>query len=95
MPPASAREGRKECPGHHAGLRALGKSQQFPRTIPPELRKSDGRGCAAKERGSLGFADPQPGSGYAYVTSQMGTTLTGDPRDVALREALYSALRLS
>jgi CubicO group peptidase (beta-lactamase class C family) len=44
--------------------------------------------------GSLGFADPQVGVGYAYVTSQMGTTLTGDPRDVALREALYSTLRL-
>ena len=44
--------------------------------------------------GSLGFADPEAGIGYAYVTSQMGTELTGDPRDVALREALYSALRL-
>lgn len=42
--------------------------------------------------GSLGFADPAMGVGYAYVTSQMGTTLTGDPRDVALREALYSVL---
>ena len=42
--------------------------------------------------GSLGFADPEVGVGYAYVTSQMGTTLTGDPRDVALRDALYSAL---
>ena len=30
--------------------------------------------------------------GYAYVTSQMGTVLTGDPRDVALRRALYSVL---
>jgi CubicO group peptidase (beta-lactamase class C family) len=45
--------------------------------------------------GALGFADPTAGIGYAYVTSQMGTTLTGDPRDVALREALYSALRAS
>ena len=45
--------------------------------------------------GSLGFADPQAGVGYAYVTSQMGTVLTGDPRDVALREALYAALRAS
>jgi CubicO group peptidase (beta-lactamase class C family) len=45
--------------------------------------------------GSLGFADPDAGIGYAYVTSQMGTTLTGDPRDVALREALYAALRAS
>ena len=42
--------------------------------------------------GSLGFADPAAGVGYAYVTSQMGTRLTGDPRDVTLREALYSAI---
>jgi CubicO group peptidase (beta-lactamase class C family) len=42
--------------------------------------------------GSLGFADPVAGIGYAYVTSQMGTRLTGDPRDAALREALYAAL---
>ena len=42
--------------------------------------------------GSLGFADPAAGIGYAYVTSQMGTSLTGDPRDVALRDALYAAL---
>ena len=45
--------------------------------------------------GSLGFADPEVGIGYGYVTSQMGTALTGDPRDLALREALYSALRVS
>jgi CubicO group peptidase (beta-lactamase class C family) len=43
--------------------------------------------------GSLGFADPNTGIGYAYVTSQMGTTLTGDPRDVALRNALDSVTR--
>jgi CubicO group peptidase (beta-lactamase class C family) len=42
--------------------------------------------------GSLGFADPTSAVGYAYVTSQMGTRLTGDPRDVALRDALYSAI---
>jgi len=42
--------------------------------------------------GSLGFADPATGIGYAYVTSQMGTRLTGDPRDVALRHALEGCL---
>jgi CubicO group peptidase (beta-lactamase class C family) len=42
--------------------------------------------------GSLGFADPKTCVGYAYVTSQSGTALTGDPRDLALREALYAAL---
>jgi CubicO group peptidase (beta-lactamase class C family) len=43
--------------------------------------------------GSLGFADPTRGVGYGYVTSQMGTYLTGDPRDVALRDAIDSAIR--
>jgi CubicO group peptidase (beta-lactamase class C family) len=43
--------------------------------------------------GALGFSDPALGVGYAYVTSQMGTHLAGDPREVALRNALYSAMR--
>jgi CubicO group peptidase (beta-lactamase class C family) len=43
--------------------------------------------------GALGFADPDTAIGYAYVTSQAGTALTGDPRDMALRDALYSAVR--
>lgn len=43
--------------------------------------------------GALGFADPVAGVGYAYVTSQMGGHLTGDPRDITLRDALYAALR--
>jgi CubicO group peptidase (beta-lactamase class C family) len=42
--------------------------------------------------GALGFADPAAGIGYGYVTNRMGTKLSGDPRDVALRDALYSAL---
>jgi CubicO group peptidase (beta-lactamase class C family) len=45
--------------------------------------------------GSLGFADPEAGVGYAYVTNRMGTRLTGDPRDVALRDALYGVLTSS
>jgi CubicO group peptidase (beta-lactamase class C family) len=43
--------------------------------------------------GSLGYADPDAGIAYGYVTNRMGTSLTGDPRDVALREALSAALR--
>jgi CubicO group peptidase (beta-lactamase class C family) len=45
--------------------------------------------------GALGFADPDMRIGYGYVTSQMGMTFTGDPRDVALRDAFYSALAKS
>jgi CubicO group peptidase (beta-lactamase class C family) len=43
--------------------------------------------------GSIGFADPTTAIGYAYVTSQSGTSLTGDPREVALRDALHEAVR--
>jgi CubicO group peptidase (beta-lactamase class C family) len=42
--------------------------------------------------GALGFADPDAGFGYGYVTSRMGTVFNGDPRDVALRRALSAAL---
>jgi CubicO group peptidase (beta-lactamase class C family) len=42
--------------------------------------------------GAMGFADPKAGIGYGYVTSQGGTSLTGDPRDVALRNAVRSVI---
>jgi CubicO group peptidase (beta-lactamase class C family) len=41
--------------------------------------------------GSLGFADPQAQIGYGYVPNRKGVTLSGDPRDVAIRDTLYSA----
>jgi CubicO group peptidase (beta-lactamase class C family) len=43
--------------------------------------------------GAMGFADPAHGVGYGYVTSRMGTRLSGDPRDVALRDATDACLR--
>lgn len=42
--------------------------------------------------GSFGFADPETGIGYAYVTNRMGTALAGDPRELALRHAVETAL---
>lgn len=38
--------------------------------------------------GSMGYADPEAGIGYGYVTSRMGMNLSGDPRDTALRDAI-------
>jgi CubicO group peptidase (beta-lactamase class C family) len=38
--------------------------------------------------GAMGYADPETGIGYGYVTNRMGTELRGDPRDVALRSAI-------
>lgn len=40
--------------------------------------------------GSLGFADPQAKIGYGYIPNRKGVTMEGDPRDVAIRDALYS-----
>jgi CubicO group peptidase (beta-lactamase class C family) len=42
--------------------------------------------------GSLGFADPQSGMAYTYVTNRLGG-VTGDPRDLALRNALPQELK--
>lgn len=41
--------------------------------------------------GSFGFADPEDRLGYAYVTNAMGTSLI-DPRDLALRSAMWRAI---
>jgi CubicO group peptidase (beta-lactamase class C family) len=41
--------------------------------------------------GSFGFADPEAEIGYGYVTNGMGTALT-DPRDIALRTAMYHSI---
>jgi CubicO group peptidase (beta-lactamase class C family) len=42
--------------------------------------------------GSMGFADPAQQLGYGYVTDKMGMKLQGDPRDLALRQALTAVL---
>jgi CubicO group peptidase (beta-lactamase class C family) len=45
--------------------------------------------------GAMGYADPELGIGYGYVTNQMGTALSGDPRDRALRAAIPTRGRIA
>jgi CubicO group peptidase (beta-lactamase class C family) len=45
--------------------------------------------------GSFGFADPDAQIGYGYIPNRKGVTMGGDPRDVALRRALYSAFAVT
>ena len=42
--------------------------------------------------GAMGFADPVNQIGYGYITNRMGVSLNGDPRELALRNALYSCI---
>ncbi len=42
--------------------------------------------------GSFGFADPDAGLGYAYAMNRGGYSLPTDPRELALRDAVYVCL---
>ena len=42
--------------------------------------------------GSLGYANPELGIGYGYVMNRMGNNLTGDPRNIALSDAVRTCL---
>jgi CubicO group peptidase (beta-lactamase class C family) len=42
--------------------------------------------------GSFGFADPDAGLGYAYVMNKLDYYLENDPREKALRDAVYGAI---
>ena len=42
--------------------------------------------------GSFGFGDPETGVGFAYVMNRTGFHLWDDPRELALREALFTTV---
>jgi CubicO group peptidase (beta-lactamase class C family) len=42
--------------------------------------------------GSFGFADPETGIGFAYAMNRTGFYLWDDPREIALRSALYETV---
>lgn len=42
--------------------------------------------------GSLGYANPELGIAYGYVMNQMGGGIAGDPRTIALDDAVLACL---
>ena len=54
---------------------------------------SSGRGFGTPGAGgSFGFADPEARLGMAYIMNKMGSYLVDDPREKALRDAVYRAV---
>ena len=43
--------------------------------------------------GSFGFADPETGLGFGYTMNRMSGQFYDDPREKALRDAIYRCLR--
>ncbi len=86
--PASApRDGLRDEVLRVHTLYSLGYVKPFPR-----LRFGTAAGKAFGTMGvggSFGFADPDVGVGFAYAMNRSGFHLWDDPREVALRDALY------
>jgi CubicO group peptidase (beta-lactamase class C family) len=79
--------GRRDTVLHVDTTYSLGYMKPFPRF---RFGTSAGRAFGTPGAGgSFGFADPDTGIGFAYAMNRSGFRLWDDPREVALRQALY------
>jgi CubicO group peptidase (beta-lactamase class C family) len=65
---------------------SLGFVKPFPKWVFGSSEKAFGTAGAG---GSFGFADPDTGIGFAYTMNRMGFHIWNDPRELALRNALF------
>ena len=65
---------------------SLGFMKPFPKFVFGSSDKAFGHPGAG---GSFGFADPDTGIGFAYTMNRSGFHLYSDPRELALRQALF------
>ena len=82
--------GRVDVVLHIESVFSLGYVKPFPR-----FRFGSGADLAfgtPGAGGSFGFADPDAGVGFAYAMNRTGFRLYDDPRELALRDALYRCL---
>jgi len=88
-PAAPLPGGRRDLILHSDIPFSLGFVKPFP-GFP--MGSSDRSYAMAGTGGSIGMADPDLGLGYAYTPNLMGFGSPTDPREVALRSALYRCL---
>jgi CubicO group peptidase (beta-lactamase class C family) len=87
VPPSG---GRMDLVLHIESVFSLGYVKPFPRfTFGSSAELAFGTPGAG---GSFGFADPDTKLGFAYAMNRTGFRLYDDPRELALRDALYRGL---
>ena len=89
-PAVAPTQGRTDVVLHIESVFSLGYVKPFPR-----FRFGSGADLAfgtPGAGGSFGFADPDVGIGFAYAMNRTGFRLYGDPRELALRDALYRSI---
>jgi len=68
---------------------SLGFMKPFPKCVFGSSDKAFGTPGMG---GSFGFADPETGTGFAYAMNRLGYHLLSDPRELALRSALFDGI---
>lgn len=87
-PPTPPREGRRDVVLQTDTSYSLGFWKPFDGFAFGSPRAFGAQGAG----GSFAFADPEADLGFAYAPNRMGVHLWNDPREVALREAVYDCL---
>ncbi len=84
--PAAPSRGRRDKVLRVNGVYSLGLSKPAPLCVFGSSDKAFGTPGLG---GSFGFGDPDTGIGFGYVMNRMGFHLCSDPRELALRQALF------
>jgi CubicO group peptidase (beta-lactamase class C family) len=84
--PTSPRRGLRDRVLHVDVVYSLGLSKPVPLCLFGSSDKAFGTPGFG---GSFGFADPDTGTGFAYVMNRLGFHLCSDPRELAVRQALF------
>jgi CubicO group peptidase (beta-lactamase class C family) len=84
--PAPPSHGVRDKALHVDVVYSLGMSKPMPLCVFGSSDKAFGTPGFG---GSFGFADPDTGIGFAYVMNRLGFHLCSDPRELAVRQALF------
>jgi len=84
--PAAPSRGARDKVLHVDSTYSLGLSKPVPLCLFGSSDKAFGTPGFG---GSFGFADPDTGVGFGYVMNRLGFHLVSDPRELAVRQALF------